>query len=608
MHISRHWLQKFFDDELPQTSALCDALSFHAFEVEGIKQVGDDEVLDVKVTPNRGHDCLSHRGIAKELSAILNIPLTKDPFAQKPDLSKVSSKVSVVIDTPLCSRYIAGYIRGVKVGPSPQWLRARLEAIGQRSINNIIDATNFVMFNLGQPIHAFDANKISGKITVRHLTKGDQLDLLKTTKEIKGGVVAGWSRTVVQLEEHGSIAISDDTGPIALAGIKGGEKTGINSQTVDLIVEAANFDGVAIRKSTQFLNLRTDASQRFEQVISPELAAYGMQSVTELILKLAGGTLEGFVDVYPEPQEQTHAAVSLSHINRVLGMELTGADVAQTFTRLGLPYKEEGGFFEVVVPLERLDLAREEDLVEEVARMVGYERVPAVPLPSTPVAPDINANFYWSEKVRSELQGLGYSEVYTSVFAEEGERLVANKVDSVRPYLRTSLVGGLNAALLKNIPNKDLLGLSEIKLFEIGTVWKGGKEVLMAGIVTEQQSAMEEPLTEHMKTTPIQYDELSLPGALQYQPFSRYPYIVRDVALWVPSDVLEEAVLRTIKGQAGELLVHTKLFDRFEKAGRVSLAFRLVFQSFERTLTEVEVHAIMEKVYQALRDQGFEIR
>jgi phenylalanyl-tRNA synthetase beta chain len=167
MKISKLWLDKFFDTPLPSASVLSDALTFHAFEIDGVDKVGNDDVLDVKITANRGHDCLSHRGIAKELSAILKLTLKNDPFTNGSDISKTTGAVTVKIDTPLCKRYIAGYVKGVKVGPSPKWLVERLEAIGQRSINNVVDATNFVMFNTGQPLHAFDASK---------LNKGDTKD------------------------------------------------------------------------------------------------------------------------------------------------------------------------------------------------------------------------------------------------------------------------------------------------------------------------------------------------------------------------------------------------------------------------------------------------
>jgi phenylalanyl-tRNA synthetase beta subunit len=396
---------------------------------------------------------------------------------------------------------------------------------------------------------------------------------------------------------------------IGIAGVKGGTPAGITDTTVDIILEAANFNGVSVRKTAQALKLRTDASSRFEQVISPELAAYGMQNVVEIIQAVAGGELVGYADVYPAPQTLAPVTVTLEKINKILGSTLTSADVADVFARLGFAYKEEAGVFEVVPPFERLDLTIAEDLAEEVGRIVGYDNIPAVPLSPFVGAVEINKDFYTAEKVRQELTAAGYSEVFTSVFADKGERAVLNKVDSVRPYLRATLVDGLNEALKKNLPTKDLLGLKEVKLFEIGTIWKGGGEEMYVGIVTEKEKAVEEPLSMHApKEVAMQYQELPLSTTERYAPFSKYPYIVRDVAAWVPSGTTQEAVLATITAQAGELLVHSQLFDQFEKAGRTSYAFRLVFQSFERTLTEVEVNEIMEKVYASLKAQGFEIR
>lgn len=595
MKVSKLWLDKFFDAPLPDAATLADELTFHAFEIDGIEKVGDDEVLDVKVTPNRGHDCLSHRGIAKELSAILKIPLANDPLSSKSDLLPKTAGVTVDIQrTVLCKRYIAGYIKGVKVGPSPEWLQQRLEAVGQRSINNVVDATNFVMFNLGQPLHAFDAGKLGSlALGVRAAHNGEVMIALdKKSYTLKDSM----------------LVITAGDAPVGIAGVKGGMPAAIDESTKDIVIESANFDGVSVRKTATALKLRTDASTRFEQVLSPELAAFGMQSVVELIQKLAGGELAGFVDAYPEPQKPMYANVTVEKVNKVLGTQLTGADIADVFVRLGLPYKEQDGVFEVTVPFERLDLSIPEDLVEEVGRIVGYDKIPAAPLPACRhgMSTEINKNFAAAEKARQELVQQGYSEVFTSVFADKGERMVLNKVDSVRPYLRSSLVPGLTEALAKNKPNKDLLGLKEIKLFEIGTVWKDGTESVVLGTVTEKQKASEKMLTPADAST---YEALPLSAATRFEHFSKYPYIVRDIAMWVGGAAGDpELVEGLIKKEAGKLAHKISLFDTFSKEGRTSLAYRIVFQSFDRTLTEAEVNLIMEKVSAALKAKGFEIR
>lgn len=593
MKVSYNWLNNYVDKKLPPVEAVAEALTFHAFEIDGVEEVAGDQVLDVKVTPNRGHDCLGHRGIAAELSAILKLPLNQqyDPFNRKLESSKTTTEVSVKLDTPLCRRYIAGYIKGVKVGPSPEWLKSSLEAIGQRSINNVVDATNMVMFNLGQPLHAFDAAKLGSlNIGVRTAKEGETIEALDKKQYALNPSI---------------LVITAADKPVGIAGVKGGMPAAIDESTTDIVIESANFDGVSVRKTAAALKLRTDASARFEQGLSPELAAYGMQQVVDAIVHMCGGQLVGYVDVYPEPQQPMYASVTVEKVNQVLGTQLTGADIADVFQRLGFAYKEEHGVFEVQVPFQRLDIAIPEDLIEEVGRIVGYDRVPAVPLPATTAKPSVNANFYAAEKAREELVSQGYSEVFTSVFTDQGERAVANKIGGERPYLRDSLLPGLADALKKNIPNKDLLGLKEVKLFEIGPVWKGGTEVVMLGTVSEKGKAEEMPLE---PINAAQYDELPTSSAERYQSYSKYPYIVRDIAAWVPGGTEAADVQHLITSEAGELCQAVRLFDRFEKGERVSLAFRIVFQSFERTLTEAEVNAIMEKVAAALRAKGFEIR
>lgn len=591
MKVSKLWLDKFFNEPLPEAPVLAEVLTFHAFEIDGIETVGEDTVLDVKVTPNRGHDCLSHRGIAKEISAILKIPLAQDPLALRPVLAPVTTEVSVILDTPLCKRYIAGYLKGVKVGPSPEWLRLRLEAIGQRSINNVVDATNFVMFNTGQPLHAFDAGKLGNlALGVRVAAEGEVMTALDKKEYTLNSSI---------------LVITAGDRAVGIAGVKGGLPAAIDELTTDIVIESANFDGVSVRKTAQALKLRTDASARFEQVLSPELAAYGMRSVVELIQKIAGGELVGYVDQYLDMQKPMYANVSVEQVNRVLGAQLTGADIADVFMRLGLSYKEEAGVFEVVVPFERLDLVLAEDLIEEVARIVGYETILPVALPPNAHKPEIHAGYAAAERARAELVGRGYSEVFTSVFADHGDVVVLNKVDSVRPALRTNLVDGLTEALAKNKPNKDLLGLKEIKLFEIGTVWKDGKEEVLLGTITEKEKAAEKKLEVAVTG---EYENLPLSTATRFEPFSKYPYIVRDIAMWVPSGSDAAVLLEDIQKETGQLAHKVSLFDTFTKDNRTSLAFRIIFQSFDRTLTEAEVHPLMDKLSLFFKAKGFEIR
>ena len=605
MKISREWLQTYFEKPLPEAQAIADALTFHAFEIESV----EGDILDVKVTPNRGHDCLSHRGIAKELSAILNLPLVPHPYGiTDVSLEPKTDALKVTIENPqLCPRFTAAYIKGIKVSPSPDWLRAGLESIGQKSINNVVDATNYVMFNIGQPLHAFDAAKLTEKEGVRALdvrmAKNEEKMLGLDDKEY---ALAPSMLVIADGNTLGRSPTGEPGEAVSIAGIKGGKPTGIDEATTAVVLEAANWDGVTIRRTSQALRLRTDASDRFQQVISPELTVYGLRSAVELIVKLAGGEVVGFVDEYPQPQEKRTISVSLSMINAVLGTKLAQENVIDVFNRLDLAHVQEGESFTVTPSFERLDLVIPEDLIEEVGRIVGYDKIPATELMAFPNKPEVNANFYAAEHTRAELTAKGYSEVFTSVFADKGERVVANKVDGVRPYLRANLTDGLKDAHEKNTRNKDLLGLKDVRIFEIGTVWRGGKEVMMLG-TADKDGVKEVPLVTH-EATPRGYEDLLISQTERYQPFSRYPFIVRDIALWTPQGTEPVEVLDVIRAQAGELLVRSELFDRFEKGEKLSLAFRLVFQSFEKTLTDTEANAVMEKVYVAVKEKGWEVR
>src|SRR3989344_3605627 len=597
MRISREWLQTYFDKELPKAEALAEALTFHAFEIESV----ENNILDVKVTPNRGHDCLSHRGIAKELSAILDIPLKRDPLRGAMELKPTADSVMVSIENPeLCPRYIAGYVRGVNVGPSPEWLKKRLEAIGQKSINNVVDATNYVMFDLGQPLHAFDAGELKNKdsrfkIEVRAAKKGENMVALDD-KEYK--------------LEPNNLVIANAGAAIGIAGVKGGKPSGVREETKDIILESANFDGVSVRKTAQALKLRTDASERFQQVLSPELAAYGMRAAAELIVKLTGGELVGFTDEYPSLLPSAEIIVSASKVNDVLGRSLAKSDMADVLAHLDFPFKAAQGTFTIQVPFERLDLSIPEDIAEEIGRIIGDDKIPSAELSVFSDKPPVNRNFFWSERIREDLMSDGYSEIHTSVFRESGEREVLNKVGGERPYLRVNLTDGLSEALERNVRNKELLGIPEVRLFEIGSVWRKGKEELCIGVASEKGGVSEKLLSDMAENIPegISYEALPLSSAGRYSSFSRYPYIVRDIALWVPGEQEPKEVEDMIRGAAGELLQRIDLFDRFEKNGKVSLAFRLVFQSFDRTLTDEDANQRMESVYEALKSRGFEIR
>src|SRR3989344_2176830 len=463
MKISLKWLQKYFDEPLPSPEKISDALTFHAFEIEAV----EGDMIDVKVLPNRAADCLSHRGLAKELSAILDVPLKEDPLRTLlPKFSGTDTLTVTIKDPQKCMRYIGAVVRGVKVGPSPLWLREALEAVGQRSINNIVDATNYVMLDIGQPLPAFDGRGVSG-ITGRDANDEEKMTILS-------GEEYALPKDVLLITDVG-------TGEaLGIAGVKGGKRAEISDATTDIIVESANFDGTTVRRAAQVLKLFTDASLRFQNRPSPELAAYGMHGVLALITELAGGEVIGVVDEYPYPAMPLPAvSVSLAKINGVLGSSFAKGEVQDVFKRLGFEVRSEGDIFTVTPPFERTDIVISEDLVEEVGRIIGYDKVPSAELPSIEGSPD-QARYHGIERMKDQLIEQGFTEVSTQSFAKNGDIMLANPLDKTKPALRTSLEENLREALEKGKQYAPLILLlnEKLKLFEIGTVFPREREHL----------------------------------------------------------------------------------------------------------------------------------
>ncbi|HUY05386.1 MAG TPA: phenylalanine--tRNA ligase subunit beta [Candidatus Paceibacterota bacterium] len=594
MKVSLTWLQKYFDTPLPGADAIADAFTFHAFEIEEMK--GD--LMDVKVLPNRAADCLSHRGIAKELSAILDVPLKHDPLRDPLSAFPQADALTVEIEDPKkCSRYMGALVKGVSVGPSPAWLREALEAVGQRSINNVVDATNYVMLDIGQPLHAFDAAKLvqkdgEYKIGVRSAKEGEKITTLS------GEEYALTPGIQLITDAHADTSI-------ALAGVKGGKAAELTSSTTDIIVESANFDGTTTRRAAQALRLFTDASLRFQNRPSPELAAYGMRDVLALIHDLAGGEVTGVVDAYPARPQAVPVAVSHAHVDGLLGSSFTIADIEEVFRRLGLDTSIENDVFAVTPPFERTDLVIPEDLIEEVGRITGYEKILATELPPLAAAPD-QARYRGIERVKDFLTERGFTEISTQSFAKRGDVVLANPLDKGMPALRTSLDDNMQTALVQARLYAPLVLApgQKPKLFEIGTVFAKDGEKL--AVKTSEPVADMPSIEDANDYAPVRYEL----GA--YKPFSLYPFIVRDIAMWIPKEISENEFRASfdtlVMNSFSNLSCTINFLDRFEKEGRVSYAFRLVFQSRERTLTDDEVNAVMDRVSAALRAAGYEVR
>lgn len=632
MKVSRKWLQKFFDTDLPEGQELADLFTFHSFEVD--EQEGD--LLDLKVLPDRAGYALSHRGVASELAAALQVPLKEDPLREPLTAYPESKELHVAWDNTAegkVRRYIGAAVHGVKVGPSPAWLKEALESVGQRSINNVVDATNYVMLNIGQPLHAFDAGKMGGWkeskyfIDVRSALGPENITVL-------GGDEYTLDEQTLVIGGHDK---NESAVPLGIAGIKGGAFAEVDASTTDIVVEAANFDGPTTRRTAQKLKLFTDASLRFQNRPSPELAAYGMRDVLALIQEIAGGEVEGVVDVHPNPITPKPVSITLGRINSLLGSSFSTDEVHGTFERLGLSTEVRDERFTVTPPFERTDLVIPEDLVEEVGRVLGYDRLPATQLPLLKGEPD-QARFRGTERMKDQLVEQGFIEVSTQSFAKKGDIVLANPLDKKMPALRTSLRENLGAALAqaRHAAPLVLAPGQKPKLFEVGAVFpKVGEHVELRMTETVKEWGDNFPTVDNLSEATLEeYGKGYTPKRYKlgpFKPFSQYPFIVRDVAAWAPDGKTEEAtrefilkmivkvpegksanqypVPQTVGSAVGPAnLVRMEFLDRFEKDGRTSYAYRLVFQSFERTLTDEEANAAMETVAKALSDAGYEVR
>jgi len=628
MKVSYNWLQEYFEEKLPTPEELGELLTFHAYEVEEIEKVDSDYALDIDVLPNRSSDSMSHRGIAREVATLLGRKMKYDPLLGETLEVEESEKFKVEVeDKRLCSRYAIAVIEGVKVGPSPDWLKSALEVLGQRSINNIVDATNYVMLNTGQPLHAFDANKLEGKekkIVIRNAKKNEKITTL-TEDEYE--------------LDSGTLLIVDgnaDTG-IGIAGVKGGNIAEVDKNTKDIAIESAHFDFASVRKTAQKLKLWTEASTRFQNNPSQHLVGYALADVVELILDLAGGEVEGAVDVCIPEKDKEPVSVTLSQINNLLGTSLSQKNVAGIFDRFDFEYEAKDDVFTVTPPFERTDINIYEDLIEEIGRVHGYEHLEARQLPESNTAPYIHKEFSYADKVRNILVGAGYSEVLGYTFRAHGDYEVISGAASDKTFLRIGLSCGIGKYLESNSKMAPLFGLERVKLFELGRVFpKSGEYVALAiGVsgkktdkildetkkVLERELGIKIPENSKEGILEINFSKLleKLPEAKNYEgfeqnltpykDFSLYPFVLRDTAVWIPSSVDEKEILNVIEEHGGKLLINKTKFDEFEKGGKMSYAYHLVFQSNERTLTDDEVNKIMGDITLKLNaKKGFEVR
>ena len=630
-----------------------------------------DTILDVEITPNRG-DLLSHFGLAREIAALTNTkivgqPPRLPPAGEAPALQKSGITISATRECPFFS---LRKIDNVKVGPSPQWLRAKIESVGVRSINNIVDISNFVMLELGQPTHAFDADKLKGGINARLARNGEKFLALD-------------GKTYPLRPDN--CVIADQERAVGIGGVMGGEETGVTDSTKNILLEAAYFLPASIRRTARDLNLQSDASYRFERGVDPEMILRASQRAAELMREIAGGTLAKEIHVAGEvPADPADVSLSYEKCSHVIGVAIDPKTVDEILTRFGLQKTADTSKSATwKIPSYRRDLQRDVDLIEEVLRGYGIDKIPGrtrgrfMPTSAADRSHDIETLF-----LRDRLTGSGLSEVRTSklisrsAMASEKAVELRNPLSEDHVALRPNLIIGLLDVLERNIR----AGAESISIFEIGRVfippsgkeerhlaillsgniarapnwrsqirrsldlfdlqgtlegivpnvsfrpgkfpdfplavevWSGNHRVGLGGqLVAGKSSALNSVLVAEVNADVL----LDRRGAAKkFRELDRYPAITRDIAMIVPEKLTHAEILRGIEEPAEPLLESVQLFDLFTTkeaadptGSRKSLAYRLTYRAKNRTLTNEEVNAAHAKIRDRLkRELGVTLR
>ncbi|MGV8058695.1 MAG: phenylalanine--tRNA ligase subunit beta [Smithellaceae bacterium] len=636
----------------------------------------NDTVLDVSITPNRA-DCLSMIGIAREVAAITGKKMKITAGDIRESAEDINSLTSVkIMDSDLCPRYTARMIKDVKVGPTPVWMKTRLEAVGLRSINNVVDVTNFVMLEMGQPLHSFDFRFLEeGRIVVRKSKLDEEFISLD-----------GKSRKL----DAGTLLICDGVKPVAIGGIMGGLNSEVKDDTQTVFLESAYFNPSSIRRSARRLAMPTDAAFRFERGIDPEGVLHALNRAATLIASLSGGSIcKNYIDEYPlKVQMAADIPLRLNRINAIIGTSIKSKDVVRILQSIGMDIREtEKGRYLVTPPTYRVDITREADLIEEIARLYGYDRVP-VTLPNVSIAEMATIpRLDLEEKIRHLLTGAGYTEVVNYSFVnslsidylclkenDERRRLVQIKNPLVedQSVMRTTMVFGLLGNLKKNTNN----GCFNLKLFEMGRIFLSRGEGnlpeeknilsgLLSGTIGEDlwnskqnadfydikgcvanifsdlkidncryRSENPEPFLHPGKSCNIYLNDIKIgcagqlhpdvqdrmdlkinsyvfeinldilaehiSGGITYKEISKYPAVTRDVAFLIGSGVETDQMLNIVLSQKEDLLENVVIFDIYAGKGLAeetkSLGMRFSYRSPDRTLTDLEVNNVHEKI------------
>ncbi|HRW12002.1 MAG TPA: phenylalanine--tRNA ligase subunit beta [Syntrophomonas sp.] len=678
MAVSINWLKQYVD--IPWSpQELAHRLTMAGIAIEGVDEINGDSVLELDLTPNRG-DCLGMIHLAREVAALQHQEIKIPPLKIRENGEKIDDYIKVdIADADLCLRYAARVIKNVKIKPSPEWLQTCLVNSGIRPINNVVDITNFVMLETNQPLHAFDYDLLSQakRILVRRAEAEEKIVTLDD---------------VERMLDKEMLLITDDGRPVALAGIMGGQNTEISDDTVNVLLESACFYGVGIRKTSRKLALRSDSSMRFEKGADVNGLIYALNRAADLIQQLAEGeVVQGICDCYPAPQTLRTVGLRPRRINALLGINLTTEEIKGYIHDLGFSLEEKDGQLMVEVPSYRPDIELEADLIEEVARLHGYEHIPAT-FPGAASRGGLSPYQHFREKIqnlmaRTFYEVINYSFISPRYFdllgLAEDNRLrhtvqVANPLSEEQSVMRTMLLPGLLETVSRNLARKN----SNLAFFELGKVYfpeKGEqlpreelklgavvagrlesnwlkqnvemdffylkgilenflsqlgientqfKDVVLdayhpgrcarilcqgqeLGVIGEVHPLVRQNFDLKPRVCAFELDvdrlfDLSSPKHMM-ESITRYPAVERDIALLLREEIQSDQIVEVIKNSGGPLLQKVSLFDVYAgdrlEAGHKSLAYRMVFQSGERTLTEAEVTQVMEAIVHAIKDK-----
>ena len=618
-----------------------------------------DTLLELEITPNRP-DWLHHFGVAREISVFTGLDV-KSPQAKMASMG--SAEGHAVLDDEGCEYYTLRRISGVKVGPSPQWLADRLASVGLRSVNNVVDVTNYVLFEMGQPLHAFDAAKINGPLHVRRASEGENFRALDG-RDYK--------------LKPDFLVIADANGPAALAGVMGGELSGVTESTTDILLESAVFNPAMVRRASRSLGLISDSSYRFERGIDPEGVALASARAVELILQVAGGVADDTLWVAGKSHERREVKLRHARVRSLLGLDLSNDEIESALVRVGLQKISGGDESHWAIPGFRRELHREADLIEEISRVVGIEKIPSRAVGVFAPASDADLAYDFAMDLRRKLAGMGFHEARTSTLvsaaAAPGDAVeLKNPFGDDQSRLRNSLIPGLLSALARNIDQ----GAKSIPLFEVGRVfssagefqrltlvatgdiqspdWRGvatrawdifdllgvvrhlvrledgdlkplevapapfgaASEVYFGGKKIGIAGQLHPSIARDLGvTTPLLAAEFDLAAWQAVLPKTRlasalpkFPTSSRDIAFLAPLDLKYGSVQSAVEALKEPLLDGIHLFDLFTDskgikipADKKSLAIALTFRSSERTLTAEEVNAATDRIKATLRE------